>query len=420
MTANQQPKPKVVVTGLGAITSLGHDAQSFWSNLLDGKSGIGRVTRFDPGPFTCKVASEVIDFDPSQFMDAKEVRRSDPFTHYAMAAAKMAIEDSDLDLNAVDKERIGVIIGSGIGGIETLEKAAIKMAAGGPRKVSPFMIPSLIANMASGIVAIEIGAMGPNFGLVSACSSASHSIGESLKLLRSGGVDVMIAGGSEAAVTPLAFAGFCSARAMSTSFNDEPQRASRPFDAKRDGFIMGEGSGILILETLEYARARGARIYCELAGYAASSDAYHITSPHPEGSGLILCIRKALADADINSIEIDYINAHGTSTLYNDKAETKAIRDVFGDHADKLLVSSTKSMTGHLLGAAGAIEAIAAIKAIETGQVPPTINYENPDPDCDLNYVPNEKVCAPIKVAMSNNMGFGGHNASIVLRALEK
>ncbi len=420
MTANQQPKPKVVVTGLGAITSLGHDAQSLWSNLLDGKSGIGRVTRFDPGPFTCKVASEVKDFDPTRFMDAKEVRRSDPFTHYAMAASKMAIEDSGLDLNAVDKERIGVIIGSGIGGIKTFEDAAIKMAKGGPRKVSPFMIPSLIANMASGIVAIEIGAMGPNFGLVSACSSASHSIGESLRLLRSGGVDVMVAGGSEAAVTPLSFAGFCSARTMSTSFNDEPQRASRPFDAKRDGFIMGEGSGILILETLENARARGARIYCELAGYAASSDAYHITSPHPEGSGLTLCIRNALADADSRPEEIDYINAHGTSTIYNDKAETKAIREIFGDHADKLLVSSTKSMTGHLLGAAGAIEAIAAIKAIETGEVPPTINYENLDPDCDLNYVPNKKVRVKVKVAMSNNMGFGGHNAGIVLRALEK
>ena len=419
MTADQQPKSKVVVTGMGAITSLGHDAQSFWLNLLAGKSGVGPVTRFDTELFTCKVASEVKDFDPSRFMDAKEVRRSDPFTHYAMAAAKGAIEDSGLDLNAADKKRIGVIIGSGIGGITTFETAAKKMMEGGPRKVSPFMIPSLIANMASGIVGIEIGAMGPNYGLVSACSSASHSIGESLNLLRSGGADVMVAGGSEAAVTPLAFAGFCSARAMSTSFNDEPHRASRPFDIKRDGFIMGEGSGILILETFEHARDRGARIYCEIAGYAASCDAYHITSPHPEGSGLTLCMQNALADADLNPEEINYINAHGTSTIYNDKTETKAIRDIFGDHADKLLVSSTKSMTGHLLGAAGAIEAIAAIKAIETGEVPPTINYEYPDPDCDLNYVPNVKVSAPIKIAMSNNMGFGGHNASIVLRALE-
>lgn len=419
MTADQQPKSRVVVTGLGAITSLGNDTQSFWLNLLAGKSGVSRITRFDTELFTCKIASEVKDFDPTRYMDAKEVRRSDPFTHYAMAAAKMAVEDSGLDLNTADKNRIGVIIGSGIGGITTLENAYKKMIEGGPRKVSPFMIPSLIANMASGIVGIELGAMGPNFGIVSACSSASHAIGESLKILRLGGVDIMVAGGTEAAVTPLAFAGFCSARAMSTSFNDQPQLASRPFDSKRDGFIMGEGSGILVLETLEHARARGARIYCEIAGYAASSDAYHITSPHPEGSGLILCMQNALADADLKPEEIDYINAHGTSTIYNDKTETKAIRKIFGDHADKLLVSSTKSMTGHLLGAAGAIEAIATIKAIETGEVPPTINYEYPDPDCDLNYVPNVKVSAPIKVAMSNNMGFGGHNASILLRALE-
>ncbi len=412
------PKRRVVITGLGILHSLGNDIQTFWDNLLAGRSGIKRISRWDPSDFPTKIGAEVLDFDPKDYMDPKEVRRNDRYTHFALATTKIALKDSQLDLGKVDKTRLGIIIGSGIGGMDTIETQTRRFYEMGPRKVSPFMIPSLIANSASGIVAMEIGAMGPNFSVVSACATGTHAIGESMLHLQTGTVDIMIAGGSEAAVTPLGYAGFCNMKAMSTSSNDEPERASRPFDMKRDGFIMGEGSGIVVMETLEHAQARGANIYCELAGYAATCDAYHITTPDLDGRGLTLCIKNALKEANLKASDVDYINAHGTSTGPNDKVETLAVKNVFGDHAYNVHISSTKSMTGHLLGAAGGIESAAAAKAIQTGEIPPTINYENPDPDCDLNYVPNKKKSSTVKVAMSNNSGFGGHNASIVLKAL--
>lgn len=412
------PKRRVVITGLGILHSLGNDIQTFWDNLLAGRSGIKRISRWDPSDFPSKIGAEVLDFDPKDYMDPKEVRRNDRYTHFALATTKIALKDSQLDFGKVDKTRLGIIIGSGIGGMDTIETQTRRFYEMGPRKVSPFMIPSLIANSASGIVAMEIGAMGPNFSVVSACATGTHAIGESMLHLQTGTVDIMIAGGSEAAVTPLGYAGFCNMKAMSTSSNDEPERASRPFDMKRDGFIMGEGSGIVVLETLEHAQARGANIYCELVGYAATCDAYHITTPDLDGRGLTLCIKNALKEANLKPSDVDYINAHGTSTGPNDKVETLAIKNVFGDHAYNVHISSTKSMTGHLLGAAGGIESAATAKAIQTGDIPPTINYENPDPDCDLNYVPNRKKSSIVKVAMSNNSGFGGHNASIVLKAL--
>ncbi len=414
----QQPKqfPRVVVTGLGVISSLGSDANTFFDNLLAGRSGISRVTRFDATEYPCQIGSEVADFDATQYMDPKEARRSDRYTQFAVAAAQLAVKDSGLDMDAVDKDRLGVMIGSGIGGMETIEQQSHRLFDGGPRKVSPFMIPMLISNIASGAVAINYKARGPNYAIVSACATASHAIGDSLRMLRLGEADVIIAGGSEAAITRLGYSGFCNMKAMATNFNDAPERGSRPFDAKRDGFVMGEGAGIIVLETEEHARARGARIYCELAGQAATCDAYHMTSPDPEGYGLALCLRKLLQDAGLTAEEVDYINAHGTSTPYNDKTETLAIRQVFGDWAKKVKISSTKSMTGHLLGAAGGVEAIACVKTIERGEIPPTINYENPDPECDLDYVPNTKISHKVDVAVSNNLGFGGHNASLAFR----
>lgn len=408
--------PRVVITGIGVVTSIGHDIDSFWSNLLAGESGIDRVTRFDPSEFSCKVGAEVRDFDPTLYMDAKEARRNDRYTQLAMAASKEAIKDGNLDVTRLDKTRFGVLIGSGIGGMETIEIQYERLTRLGPRKVSPFTIPSLIANIASGVVAIELGAKGPNFGLVSACATSAHSIGEALRMIRYGDADIMLAGGSEASITRLSYAGFCSMKAMSTSRNDDPKRSSRPFDKTRDGFIMGEGAGIVVIESEEHARARGARIYCEVAGYSANCDAYHITSPDPTGEGLALCLKNSLKDAGLAPSDIGYINAHGTSTPLNDRTETNAVKEVFGDYAYNLLMSSTKSMTGHLLGAAGAIEVAATIKVLETGEVPPTINYEVPDEDCNLNYVPNKKVSANVKAAMTNNLGFGGHNASIILK----
>ncbi|MBC2601557.1 beta-ketoacyl-ACP synthase II [Puniceicoccus vermicola] len=409
-------KRKVVVTGLGIVTSLGKSIDEYWESLLAGKSGIGNVSRFDASSYTCQVGAEVNDFDPAEYMDAKEARRNDRYTQFAVAGTRLALQDAALDPSTLDPSRIGVLIGSGIGGMETIEKQSFALFERGPRKVSPFMIPALIANMASGVVAIEINARGPNFGLVSACATGSHSIGESAQMIRDGRADIMIAGGSEAAITRLGYAGFCSMKAMSTNFNDDPQKASRPFDMNRDGFVMGEGSGILILESEESAKARGARIYCEVAGYAATCDAHHITMPDPEGKGLAEALRGALEDGGITTSEVDYVNAHGTSTKYNDKFETLAVKNVFGEHAQNLLMSSTKSMTGHLLGAAGGIEAAACCKAIETGKIPPTINYEEPDPDCDLNCVPNKAIEAKVDVAVTNNLGFGGHNTSIAFR----
>ncbi len=406
---------RVVVTGLGLATGLGFDAGEFFANLLAGKSGIDRVTFFDPADYPCQIGAEVRDFDATQYMDPKEVRRNDRYAHLGMAASKLAVADAGLDVTKLNADRFGVMVASGIGGLDTIQKQSRVLFERGPRKVSPFMIPSLIANMASGIVAIEMGARGPNFTIVSACASSSHAIGESLRIIRDGDADIMLAGGSEAAINELGYAGFCSMRAMSTR-NDDPAGASRPFDKNRDGFVMGEGAGIVVLETLEHARARGAKIYCELIGYGASCDAYHVTAPDPEGKGLALAINVALRKGGVGATDVDYVNAHGTSTPFNDKFETGALKKVFGDHAAKLLVSSTKSMTGHLLGAAGAVEAITCAKVLESGEVPPTINYDEPDPECDLNYVPNTKVSHPVNVAISNNLGFGGHNATLVFR----
>jgi 3-oxoacyl-[acyl-carrier-protein] synthase II len=414
-------KKRIVVTGMGAISPLGNTVESMWEGLVAGKSGIRAVTSFDTTDYPCKVGGEVEDFNVADYMDPKEAKRNDRYTQFAVAATKMAMADAGLKAeDLADPFRFGCIVGTGIGGLDTIEKQTFKLYKSGPRRVSPFMVPMLICNMASGVVAIEVGAKGPNYGVVSACATASHSIGDCIRILRAGEADVMIAGGSEASITQIGYAGFCNMKAMSTSSNDEPEKASRPFDAKRAGFIMGEGAGVLIMETLEHAKARGANILCEIPGHAATCDAYHITSPSPGGEGLQVCMKNALADAGLESSDVDYINAHGTSTPYNDRTETAAIRALFGDHADKLKISSTKSMTGHLLGAAGGIEAIACIQSIRTGKIPPTINYENPDPECDLDYVPNASIEYQVKVAMSNNLGFGGHNASIVFKAYEE
>jgi len=414
-------KQRIVVTGIGVLTSIGIGIDAYWDSLVKGKSGIGSVTQFDASDYPCRVASEVNDFDPAQYMDPKEVKRNDRYTHFAVAAAKLAMTDGKLDKTSVDPERFGVLVSSGIGGLGTIEKQSRTLFERGPRRVSPFMIPCLIANIASGVVAIEMGARGPNFSVVSACAGGTHAIGEALKFLRSGDVDVMLAGGSEAAITQLGFAGFCAMKAMSTSYNDNPDTSSRPFDATRDGFVMGEGAGVLLLETLEHAEARGAHIYCELVGYGATCDAYHITSPDPEGKGLAKCLQLAMKHGDVDAKDVDYINAHGTSTPYNDKFETLAIKKTFGEEkARDILISSTKSMTGHLLGAAGGIEAAACAMAIQTGDVPPTINYSNPDPECDLNYVPNKSVKRDVKVAISDNLGFGGHNAALVFKKFER
>jgi 3-oxoacyl-[acyl-carrier-protein] synthase II len=411
------PHKRVVVTGMGVIASLGHNVEDFWSALLAGKCGVDRVTLFDAKDYTCQIGAEVRGFDPATHMDPKEVRRNDRYTHFGFCAAKQATADAKLDMTREDPDRVGVIIGSGIGGMWTIENQHKVLMERGPRKVSPFMIPALISNMCSGLVAIELGARGPNFSIVSACATATHAIGESLRMIRGGEADVMVCGGAEAAITPLAYAGFCSMKAMSTN-NETPQKASRPFDLNRDGFIMAEGSGILVLESLEHALARGAHVYCEIAGYAATCDAYHITSPDPEGKGLSLAMSRALSDARVTPTDIDYINAHGTSTPYNDKFETLAIKKVFGDYARKVLISSTKSMTGHLLGAAGGVEAVVSVKSIQTGEVPPTINLETPDPDCDLDYVPNVKRSARVRTVLTNNLGFGGQNAALVFRKL--
>jgi len=407
-----------VITGLGVVTALGSDVDTFWANVIAGKNGISRVTQFDTTGFPCQIGAEIRGFDPTKFMDPKEARHNDRYTHFGFAAAKMARDDARIDLGAEDGDRVGVIIGSGIGGMHTYEQQLKILWERGPRKVSPFTITSLISNMCSGLVAIEFGARGPNFCVVSACASSAHAIGEAFHAMRRGEADVMIAGGSEAGITSFSYAAFCSMKAMSTR-NDAPEKACRPFDRQRDGFVMGEGAGVLVLETLAHARARGARIYCELVGYGATCDAFHITQPDPDGRGLSLAMTRALASAHLRPEQIDYINAHGTSTPYNDKFETLAIKKVFGEHARKLMVSSTKSMTGHLLGAAGGLESIISVKTIQTGLVPPTINYEEPDPDCDLDYVPNLHRSAPVRTVLSNNLGFGGQNAALVFRRLE-
>ncbi len=407
---------RVVVTGLGAITPLGLDVDSFYEGLLEGKNGITRIEAFDTEKYTCKIGGEIKDFDATNYMDPKAARRNDRFVHFAFAACKEAVARAGLDMDQEDPDRVGVFIGSGIGGMDTIEKNCRKLIEGGPRKVSPFMIPALISNMASGVIGIELGAMGPNFSIVSACATGAHAIGESLKTLRLGEADVMIAGGSEATITGLGYSGFCSMKAMTTN-NGDPAHASRPFDANRDGFVMGEGAGVLVLETLKHAQKRGAEILCELVGYGASCDANHITAPHPEGKGLIGAMKRAMTSGKVNTGEIDYINAHGTSTPYNDKFETLAVKSLFGEHSKSLPMSSTKSMTGHLLGAAGGVESVACVRMLQTGNIAPTMNYQTPDPDCDLDYVPNEAREAKLSVAMSNSLGFGGQNASLIFKA---
>jgi 3-oxoacyl-[acyl-carrier-protein] synthase II len=410
---------RVVVTGLGVISPVGTGKDAFWQNLIAGKSGIGPVTRFDVSDMPTKIAGEINDFDPGLYMDRKEARRMDRFAQFALAAAKLAVTDSKLDLEQEDRDRIGVVVGCGIGGVITFEEQKETLISKGPGRVSPFFVPMLISNMGAGHISINMKLQGPSNTVVTACASATNAVGEALRILQHGDVDVCLAGGTEAPLTPLAFAGFCSMRAMSTR-NEEPTRASRPFDLDRDGFIMGEGAGILVLETLEHAKARDAHIYAEVVGYGSTCDAHHITSPAPGGTGAAKAMAIAIKDAGLTPADISYINAHGTSTDANDANESAAIKSVFGDSAKSVAISSTKSMTGHLMGAAGGVELIACAMAIEEGIVPPTINYETPDPVCDLDYVPNEARRMPVKAAMSNSLGFGGHNASVVLKKYEQ
>ncbi len=406
---------RVVVTGIGVVAPNGIGEDNFWNGIKEGKCAVDTVTRFDITDYPCKIAAEIKDFNISDYVDRKEARRMDRYTHYAMAASKMAMESANIKPEKLDHEKVGVILGSGIGGVETIEEQHNKLLSKGPGRVSPFFIPMMLSNMAAGQVAIMTGAKGKNLTVVSACASATNAVGDAFRAITSGDADVMITGGSEAAISPLAFAGFCSMKAMSTR-NDDPKTASRPFDAERDGFIMGEGSGILVLEELEHALNRGANILAEVVGYGSTDDAHHVTAPAPAGEGGARAMKEAVEDAGIKPEEIDYINAHGTSTPLNDKNETAAIKSVFGEHAYKLAVSSTKSMTGHLLGAAGAIEAIICVLALRDGFIPPTINYKNPDSECDLDIVANEGRQKDIQFALSNSLGFGGHNATIILK----
>ena len=400
---------------MGVVTPIGIGLETFWDSLKNGRSGVGRLTFFDTTDYTCKIDAEVKGFEPEKYIDKKTIRRMDRFTQFALAAADMAIRDAGLDTAKLDPDRVGVIVGSGIGGLSTIEEEHDVLRERGARRVSPFLIPRLIANIAPGEIAIRWGYTGPNYAVSSACATSNHTIGDSLRMLRYGDADVIIAGGTEAAITPLGFAGFCSARTLSLR-NDEPEKASRPFDKNRDGFVMGEGAGIVVLETLEHAQKRGAKIYAELCGYGATDDAYHITAPNPEGTAAIGAMRRALKDAGITFDQVQYVNAHGTSTVLNDKTETKAIKAVFGEHAKKLAISSTKSMTGHLLGAAGVVELIATILCIQNMLAHPTINYETPDPECDLDYIPNKARPMTIDTALSNSLGFGGHNAVLVVK----
>lgn len=406
---------RVMVTGIGVVSPLGNNKEDFWSSLIAGKSGVGKLTLFDTREFSCQISAEVKNFDPVERLGKKESRRMDRFTQFAVVAALDAVLDARLDLGSEDSNRIGVMVGSGIGGLGTFEVQHSLLLEKGPRKISPFFIPMFVSDTASGQISITLGVKGPNSCVVTACASGSHSIGDSYRVVQRGEADVMITGGSEAAITPIGLGGFCAMRALSTR-NDEPARASRPFDKERDGFVMGEGAGILILESLEHANSRGAHIYAEVVGYGMSSDAYHITAPAPDGEGAARAMKAALNDACLTPEEVDYINAHGTSTPLNDKLETVAIKSVFGEHSSKLAISSTKSMTGHLLGASGGIEFIASVLSIEMGVVHPTINYEYPDPECNLDYVPNQARQMNIDICISNSFGFGGHNASLIAR----
>jgi 3-oxoacyl-[acyl-carrier-protein] synthase II len=408
-------KKRVVITGIGVISPIGIGKEKFTVSLKNGVSGVDLISSFDVSQYPTKIAAEVKDFNPEDYIEKKKVRRMDRFCQFALAAAKMAIEDSQLDLNKEDLSRIGVIIGSGIGGIATIEREMEVLLTKGPSRISPFLIPMEIINIAAGEIAIQYGFKGPNYGVVSACASSPHAIGDALRILRYGDAEVIITGGSEAAITPLGLSGFCAAKALSTR-NDEPKKASRPFDKNRDGFVMGEGAAIFVLETLEHAIKRNAKIYGELAGYAATDDAWHITAPREDGTTQALCMKLALQDAEVSPSEVDYINAHGTSTQLNDKYETLAIKQIFGEYAYKIPISSTKSMTGHLLGAAGAVELAAILMCMENNFIHPTINYEVPDPECDLYYVPNQPIEKEINVVLSNSFGFGGHNAAIVVK----
>lgn len=411
-------KRRVVVTGLGALAPNGNDLDSFWDALVNGRSGIGPITKFDASEHRARIAGEIKGFDAEAVLDRKDVRRNDPFTHYAMYAALQATAHAALDMEAVDAERVGVIWGSGIGGITTHEDQHTILMEKGPKRISPFYVPMMISDMAAGMISMVLGAKGPNYATVSACSSAGHALGEAARKIQYDDADVMITGGSEAAVTSISVAGFASAKALSTR-NDEPERASRPFDAARDGFVLGEGAGAIVLEELEHAKRRGATIYGEFLGLGFTADAYHQTAMAPEAEGGSRAMRLALKDAGLDPDDIDYVNAHGTSTPMGDSQETTAIKAVFAGHTHKLAISSTKSMTGHLLGAAGAIESIACIMALKNGILPPTINYENPDPECDLDCVPNEARQTDVNCVLNNSFGFGGHNVALVFGRLK-
>ncbi len=411
-------KRRVVVTGIGVISPIGTGKEKFFQSLKDGVCGVDYITRFDTEGYDTKIAAEVKDFEPTDYIDKKECRRMDRFTQYAVAASKMAVQDSALELDSVDSDMFGVCIGSGIGGMETLEAQHDVLRDKGPGRVSPFMVPMMISNIASGNVSIALNAKGPNTTVVTACASATNAIGEAFRIIQRGDADIMVSGGTEASITQMSVAGFCSMKALSTR-NDDPKTASRPFDKDRDGFVMGEGAGMLILEELEHAIKRGARIYGEVVGYGTTGDAHHITAPAPDASGALKAMQKAVKDAGIEAKELDYINAHGTSTDLNDKLETLAVKKLLGEDAKNTPMSSTKSMTGHLLGAAGAVEAIACLMSITEGIIPPTINYTTPDEECDLDYVPNKARKKDVRYAMSNSLGFGGHNASIILKKYE-
>lgn len=406
---------RVVITGLGAITPIGIGKEEFWNALIEGKSGIGPITKFDTADYDCKIAAEVKNYDANDYLDKKEAKRMDRFTQFAVVATKLAMIDGKINLDEIDLERVGTIIGCGIGGIETLETEHKKLIERGPKRVSPLLIPMMISNMAAGQVSMAFGLKGSSMTITTACASATHALGESFRMIKYGIMDMVVAGGTEASITPISLAGFGSMKALSTR-NEDYHKASRPFDKERDGFVMGEGAGILILEELEHALKRGAIIYGEVVGYGATSDAFHITQPDPEAKGAVNAMRIALEEGQVDCSEVEYINAHGTSTYFNDKLETLAIKTLFKEYAKDINISSTKSMTGHLLGAAGGIEAIATTLALQTGIIPPTINYDNLDEECDLNYTPNKAVKRDIKYALSNSLGFGGHNASILIK----
>ena len=411
---------RVVITGIGAITPIGIGKDAFWDGLMAGKNGIDKITRFDAAEYGSQIAGEVKGFEPAEYIDKKESKRMDRYTQFAVAAAKLAIEDAKLDLEKEDHDRIGTFVGAGIGGIETMNGQYEKLFAKGPSRISPFFIPMMIANMAAGQVAITFKLHGPSSCVVTACATGSNCIGDAYRVIQRGEADVMVAGGTEASISEAAVAGFCSMKALCMDHNDDPEHASRPFDKNRSGFVMGEGSGIVILESLEHAQKRGAHIYAELAGYGANSDAYHITSPAPHGEYQAKCMQLALNDAGMKADEVDYVNAHGTSTHMNDQGETEAVKTVFGEAAKKVSVSSIKSMTGHLLGAAGGVECIATALAVQNDMLPPTINYETPDEGLDLDYVPNKAKAKTVRAAISNSFGFGGHNACLLIKKFAK